>query len=47
MIYLAGELLAHLNNLQLVGQDEEGDLEWMGEQKDFNRMKEDLKKYYV
>ena len=42
MIYQAGELLAYLKNLQLCGQDEEGDLEWIGERQDFDRVDEEI-----
>ena len=42
MIYIAQELKVYLNNLQLAGQDEEGDLEWIGEKQEFDRVKEEL-----
>lgn len=46
MIYQAGELLAYLKNLQLCGQDEEGEHQWCGEQSEWNNLKDDLKKYH-
>jgi len=38
MIYLAKELKAYFNSgLTLCGQDEDGDLEWVGTYKHWNR----------
>lgn len=35
---IAYELLADLRHLTLVGQDEDGDLEWVGTDKQWNRV---------
>lgn len=38
MIHVAHELLAKLNNLTLVGQNEEGELEWAGTDKNWEAL---------
>jgi hypothetical protein len=45
MIYQAQELKAYLNNLQLVGQNEYGELEWIGEQHEWDNAREDAEQY--
>lgn len=38
MVWNARELLIHLTYLQLVGQNEDGDLEWMGNERQWNAL---------
>lgn len=41
MIYIAQELKAYLNNLQLAGQ-EDGELIWIGERQEWDKVEEEL-----
>jgi hypothetical protein len=38
MIYTANELLLKLKHLTLAGQNEDGELEWVGEKKDWDKI---------
>lgn len=42
MIQTAKELKAHFDHLQLVGQNEDGNLEWMGTREDWQNVEFDL-----
>ena len=43
MVYKAKELLARLRHLTLVGQNEGKELEWVGSDKQWNRVKDEIK----
>lgn len=42
MIYTARELLAKLRHLTLVGQNEKGELEWVGTDKNWRSVNTDI-----
>lgn len=38
-------LKAHLKHLQLAGQEEDGELMWMGSKEEFNKVKQEIEDY--
>lgn len=42
---IAYELLAHLKHLTLWGQDEDGEFEWVGTDKQWKLMREEINQY--
>jgi hypothetical protein len=45
MVYLAKELLAKLRHLTLWGQNAKGELEFAGEQKQWDKVEAEIKKH--
>jgi len=42
---LAYELLAHLKHLVLAGTNDEGELEWIGDEKQWGKVGEEIKQH--